>query len=145
MSDIHYWQKVWFYVVFEKIKKNKKHNFMFLTKHIDIYNKIEFSIPKNCMLGVTYINQTQFLFPSGYKKFISIEPIQKKFELDLLKNFDWVIVGCETGNRKNKIIPELEWIEEIVNYCKNNKIPIFLKNNLKNIWRGNLIQERINL
>ena len=49
-------------------------------------------------------------------------------------NIDWVILGAETGNRKGKIIPKKEWVENIVNYCKEASIPVYLKNSLKNIY-----------
>ncbi|GAH27769.1 unnamed protein product, partial [marine sediment metagenome] len=41
---------------------------------------------------------------------------------------------AETGNRKNKIIPKKEWIENIIDYCKRDKIPIYLKDSLKDIY-----------
>jgi len=53
----------------------------------------------------------------------------------------WVIVGAETGNRKGKVIPEREWIENIVNECRRSKVPVFMKNSLAEIWREPLIQE----
>lgn len=43
---------------------------------------------------------------------------------------DWIIVGAETGNRKDKIIPEREWIERILYNARAEGIPIFLKDNL---------------
>ena len=54
---------------------------------------------------------------------------------------DWVIVGAETGRRKDKVIPKKEWIETIVNDCKNNGIPLFMKSSLADIWGEPLIQE----
>jgi len=45
-----------------------------------------------------------------------------------------VILGAETGNRKGKIVPKRGWIENIVNYCKCNNIPVYLKDSLKNIY-----------
>jgi len=41
-----------------------------------------------------------------------------------------VVVGAETGQRPNKIVPDLDWIEAIVSYCAVNLIPLFMKNNL---------------
>jgi protein gp37 len=52
-----------------------------------------------------------------------------------------VIVGAETGNRKGKVIPKREWVEAIVNECRKNKIPVFLKNSLAPVWGEPLIQE----
>ena len=38
---------------------------------------------------------------------------------------DWIIIGAETGNRKEKIIPKKEWIKCILENAKseNPKIP----------------------
>jgi hypothetical protein len=58
-----------------------------------------------------------------------------------LENIKWVIVGAETGNRKDKIIPKRDWIKNIVNACSDYNVPVFLKNNLAPIWREPLIQQ----
>ena len=42
----------------------------------------------------------------------------------------WVIIGAETGRRKNKVIPKKEWIDKIVKQCHENNIPVFMKNSL---------------
>lgn len=60
---------------------------------------------------------------------------------DLRPDIDWVIVGAETGNRKEKVIPEREWIQNIVNQCRAAGVPVFLKSSLKDIWGEPLIQE----
>jgi hypothetical protein len=53
----------------------------------------------------------------------------------------WIVIGAETGNRKGRVIPKREWIEAIVNECRKNNIPVFLKNNLAPVWGDSLIQE----
>lgn len=65
-----------------------------------------------------------FLLPRGYKSF-----------------FEWIIVGAETGKRKDKVIPKREWIEKLVDLCKKAEIPIFMKSSLTEIWGEPLIQE----
>ena len=47
-----------------------------------------------------------------------------------LEDIDWVIIGAETGNRKDKVIPKLDWVLEIVRYCEHYKIPVYIKDNL---------------
>jgi protein gp37 len=32
-------------------------------------------------------------------------------------SIDWVIIGAESGGRKNKVVPQREWIENIVTQC----------------------------
>lgn len=77
-------------------------------------------------------------------KFLSLEPLHGEIDLSaatiyieslkenfhVLPAFDWVIVGGESGNEtgKYRYRPcELAWIEKIVNDCKKNSIPVFVK------------------
>ena len=55
-------------------------------------------------------------------------------------DIDWLILGRLTGYGK-KHDPPRDWIESRVRIMKNAGIPIFLKNNLKDIWGEPLIQE----
>ena len=134
--------------VLEKIDEYPQHTFLFLTKDMNIYTDYDF--PENCWLGVTITNQRQMngfadlishtTFDEKYKIFISIEPIQEK--INLYVNPDWLIIGAETGNRKNKIVPEWEWIRSLIEDCRGEGIPIFLKENLKLVWHKDyLFQE----
>lgn len=143
MSEIYYWDKVWIQRVIDKIKEYPQHTFQFLTKYPDVYNYWYFH--PNCWLGITINKDTDIwddeidtynkFFGLSNIKFISIEPILEEIKmLDFIEGFDWVIIGAETGNRKGKVIPKKEWIEEIVNYCKGNNIPIYLKDSLKEIY-----------
>jgi protein gp37 len=142
MSDIAYWEPEWMEKVIYTAVLNPQHMFIFLTKNPNVYYHNNF--PSNCLLGITITNQTyvtihnKFIYDyqgSNNKTFISLEPIQEKIELFSVPN--WLIIGAETGNRKNKIIPKKEWIEEF----RNIDIPVFMKNNLKDIVGDNLRQE----
>lgn len=42
----------------------------------------------------------------------------------------WIIVGAETGRRKEKAVPEKEWIEALITDCDDGSIPIFMKDSL---------------
>lgn len=147
MSDICYWQPEWMSRVIDKIKEYPQHIFLPLTKNPMTYESFHF--PENCYLGTTIINQKQMtgyadmLFDTTFdeenKIFISIEPIQEKIQLYV--NPDWLIVGMETGNRRERIYPKVEWIQSLREHCYKNNIPFFMKDNLKPIWKGNLIQE----
>ncbi len=53
----------------------------------------------------------------------------------------WVIIGAETGNRKGKIVPKREWVQNIIEQCHTASVPVFMKNSLANIWGSKLIQE----
>ena len=73
--------------------------------------------------------------------FVSIEPLLKPFGEFHLRGAEWVIIGAETGRRKNKVVPERKWIEDIVNGCRKVDIPVFMKSSLAEIWGEPLIQE----
>lgn len=147
MSDVAFWRPNWMAYVLKRIKEYPQHTFQLLTKNPEVY--LEYDFPSNCWLGVTLSDPNEHnLIPWGLFVgipnliFLSIEPMQKPLEeLRYLKDYGWIIIGAETGNRKGKVIPERKWIEDIVNHCKRSKIPVFLKDNLLDIWEGDLIQE----
>ena len=66
--------------------------------------------------------------------FLSVEPI-----LEDLGPMD--AVGAETGQRKDKVVPERAWIESLLEECRKYGIPIFMKSSLSEIWGEPLIQE----
>jgi len=142
MSEIAHWREEWVEKVIEKIKLYPQHIFQFLTRYPEIYN--EWIWPKNCWLGVTITREKDFergipyLFITSCNiTFVSVEPILEYINPGPFSNanIDWVILGAETGNRKGKIIPKKDWIENIVNYCKWNNILVYLKDSLKNIYQ----------
>lgn len=99
------------------------------------------------------------ILPTKAHKFLSIEPLLcdirevedereggKLLEHFLLPRgnksfFEWIIVGTETGRRKNKITPKREWIEKLLDLCRRADIPVFMKTSLTDIWGEPLIQE----
>ena len=54
---------------------------------------------------------------------------------------DWIIVGAETGNRKNKVRPGKDWLGGIVNGCAEHNIPLFMKESLRNLMGSDFRQE----
>jgi len=138
MSEIYYWDEVWIEMVIEKVKQYPQHTFQFLTRHPEVY--CSWSFPENCWLGVTltksidiweYGDKWDFLSCIPRIKYISIEPILEEFTaIEFIKNFDWVIIGAETGNRKGKVDPNLEWVYKILTYCDKNNIPVYVKDSI---------------
>ena len=55
------------------------------------------------------------------------------------ERISWVVIGAMTG--PGAIKPKLEWIQSIVDQCRVAGVPVFLKDNLQDIWPGKLIQE----
>jgi len=141
MSEIYYWKKEWMEKVIDRVKQCPQHTFQFLTKFPQVYYLYDF--PKNCWLGITAVSMLDTIGEAktklGYINFISIEPLMGWIYVNYLKNYNWVIIGAETGNRKGKVIPEKEWVLDIIKYCVFNKIPYYLKDNLSEyygVYRG---------
>lgn len=73
---------------------------------------------------------------------VTFEPLFDDIgELDLT-GIDWVVIGTETGNRKNKSASKKEWVYNIYNQAKEKNIPVFFKEDLYGILtEEEMIQE----
>lgn len=74
------------------------------------------------------------------KRCRSVEPIMHPFgivgeESPFPKLITWEIFGAETGNRKEKVIPERSWIEDLVRRLRENGKPVFMKDSMKPVWK----------
>ena len=133
----------WIEEVFKVCGKAPQHNYLFLTKNPARYDYLHrkgiLRKNKNMWYGYSLTTDKSYYWQcSQYNIFASIEPLLKPMPVPPC---DWVIIGAETGNRKGKVIPEREWIEEIVKKCWVMPIPIFMKSSLAEIWGDSLIQE----
>lgn len=151
--------KLWIKKIIEVTKQCPQHTFLFLTKNPDRY--FAFNFPDNCWLGASAVNKpdekvvfskdrksalvttahcvadTMRFFP---RSFLSIEPLLNDVAADIdLDGIDWIIVGGLTG--PGAVKPKPEWVQNIIDQCRAAGVPVFMKNNLKPIWQGELIQE----
>lgn len=136
----------WIEEVFKACEKAPQHNYLFLTKNPKRYEKLlDQYMPPNMWFGWSQTgpmgNNVVFTTHHSVKTFISIEPLLKQFTNFHIRGVDWVIVGAETGKRKEKVVPEKSWIVDIVSACKKEDIPVFMKSSLEGIWGEPLIQE----
>lgn len=136
----------WIEEVLKACEKSPQHNYLFLTKNPKRYEKVlDRYMPPNMWFGWSQTgpvgHECDFTTHRSVKIFVSIEPLLRPFKEFYIKDVDWVIIGAETGRRKNKVVPERKWIEEIVNECKKVNIPVFMKSSLSDIWGEPLIQE----
>jgi len=141
---------IWRDRIFRTIEMFPQHTFIILTKRPE---RIDRPMPDNVWLGVS-INTAHDMWrieklyeALAVTRFVSFEPM-----LDPIKNFQehlegtkrdmlqWIIVGRLTGHGKARD-PEREWVEQLVMMSRFYRIPIFMKNNLKGIRPGPLIQE----
>lgn len=154
MSDIADWEDEWIIETFKAIGNNPQHRYLFLTKRIDKYMEkaLRTKNIRNAMLalsplyyfGHTIDTQIRLNKLKYDVDFYSVEPILEPIEFyqDDLVYSQWVIIGAETGNRKEKIIPEKEWIDDIVKKCRENNCPVFMKESLVPIMgEKNMLRE----
>ena len=130
----------WIADILKACMERPQHNYMFLTKNPERYERIDAAgiLPadKNMWYGSTRTRPEDKCFVSNaHNTFWSIEPIHAPFRLWERDEFspDWIIIGAETGRRKSKIIPQKEWIEDIVAWCDGAGIPVFMKDSLISI------------
>ncbi|HEC64515.1 MAG TPA: DUF5131 family protein [bacterium] len=134
--------KDWRDDIFRLIEKNKRHAFQILTK---MPENIDRPMPDNVWLGVSITNikdserMIELTKAKARIKFVSWEPMLE-FAYAPSSFYDWLILGRLTGHGK-KYDPRRMWIETMVGNTKAGETPIFLKNNLKDIWGEDLIQE----
>ncbi len=139
----------WVEEVFKACEKAPQHNYLFLTKnparYISLARAEKLPKWKNMWYGSTITNQDMpAFFAKEFNTFWSIEPILEPFDrMDREKKElpDWIIVGSETGRKKEKVIPKREWIENILEDCRFRNVPVFMKSSLADIWGEPFIQE----
>ena len=139
----------WIEAVFEACKAAPQHRYLFLTKngkrYVDLYAKAILPVGEGFWYGTTTTAPEQPFFFSRMPDdnphtFASIEPIMEPF--GEIKAFpEWVIIGAETGNRKGKVIPPKEWVDEIVQQAQQRMVPVFMKESLRAIMGADVRQE----
>lgn len=143
----------WIEAVINACLAAPQHRYLFLTKNPARYMHLIANgiIPENqpnFWFGSTAtIPEMEFFWCDEVNTFLSIEPILAPFEdltdegVNPASKTDWIIVGAETGNRKNKVIPQKPWIDEIVSTAKRSKTPVFMKESLREIMGDDFIQQ----
>ena len=134
--------KKWRDAIFLFIQHHPKHTFQILTK---MPENIDRPMPDNAWLGVSITDDGKLcgryqdlLDAEARIKFISFEPL---FNLSYLPlRINWVIIGRLTGYGR-RYDPSLAVLKSMVDTYRAEKISIFLKDSLKEIWGEPLIQE----
>ena len=146
-----------------------RHRYLFLTKNPSRYKEFdglvhwpsleETDIEKSrpyIMLGASATNEAQM--KAAYDSdadWVSIEPIHEHLLTEWFvssigsddgqciefRRWEWVVIGAETGNRKDKIIPKKEWIQEIADICLQEGTPVFMKESLRTLMGDDFRQE----
>ena len=125
----------WIEAVFEACRKAPQHRYLFLTKNPKRYKELadkgKILQSKAVWYGstVTSGNSPRFCSYGTYNTFASLEPLLKPLG-EVPSFIKWVIIGAETGQRKGKVIPEKDWVDDIVQAAEKERIPVFMKDSL---------------
>lgn len=139
----------WIEEVFTACRKAPQHRYLFLTKNPKRYRDLEdagkLPVKENMWYGTSVTNMEQIgqaadafgELPGKTKTFFSVEPLLENIAAS--KGWaaanngsyaEWIILGAETGRRKETVVPEREWVEKIVADCDEGGIPLFMKDSL---------------
>ena len=88
-------------------------------------------------------NATRFDGRFLWNTFTNIEPLMEYMNVGLgsFGGDKWVIIGAETGNRKGKVIPKREWVENILNAARITRMKVFMKESLRDLMGDDFRQE----
>ena len=102
-------------------------------------------IRDNWWFGSTIDNAKATCFCDGHtwNTFTSIEPLTEQMNMGIgsFGNSKWTIIGAETGNRKGKIAPKREWVENIVEAAQITGMKVFMKESLRELMGADFRQE----
>lgn len=149
----------WTEAVLERAAQCPRHTFLFLTKRVDVMDRIwtawtrqRHSIPENIWLGVTAENQTRWnerlpvlMSIPAVKRFVSVEPMLGPVVAEHGLNgqhgqkLDWVICGAETGAGARLMQPL--WADDLAAHSVAARVPFFFKKFSKG-YSGGLVLPR---
>lgn len=128
----------WIMDILEVCSQQPQHNYMFLTKNPKRYNEVGVPSASNLWYGTSITKESEMgrirELPSYKSTFVSFEPLLEdvcpEWYGEIFKHLGWIIIGAQTGRRKDEIIPDAEWINKLVRQADIAKIPVFMKDSL---------------
>ena len=139
----------WIKEVLAECVKRPIHNYLFLTKNPERYIQTGVPAGENMWYGTSITGRGDtdryHDLPELCNKFVSIEPLMADigaFDVQMFQQVQWIIIGPETGRQKGRVIPEPDWVRNIVAEADRNGIPVFMKDKLASvIGEKNMRQE----
>jgi len=112
------------------------HTYQILTKrpermleHLKLTNV---GLSKNIWFGVSVENQKAaneripiLLQTPAAIRWLSVEPLLEPIAFELLEGINWVVIGAESGHNRREC--KIEWVEDIIDQCKQAHVPVFVK------------------
>lgn len=129
----------WIVSVLDACRTAPQHRYLFLTKNPSRYLELDqvALLPHgvNFWYGSSVTHEDAVaMYPHdpAINAFWSMEPLLGPVHMEEADGLPgWVILGAETGNRKGKVVPRREWVDEIAAFCADHHIPVFYKGNLR--------------
>lgn len=136
----------WIQEIFATCEGTPQHQYLFLTKNPKRYAALRakgIDAPANSWIGTSVTTSADAVARTlelsecwntrskGW--FVSVEPILEEMSSEALEDLSamhWIIIGAETGNRKEKVAPQKAWIDEICKAADIAHTPVFMKNSL---------------
>lgn len=157
MSDIGTWRQEWLEQVIDAIVANPQHRYIALTKRPDELSKkliaIEHKVEnrdfyplfgdRNLFFGISITTQAQADRVGHAVDFYSVEPILEPIALPWRSFPKAIIIGAETGNRKGKVIPKKEWIDDLVRQADAQESAVFMKESLRQLMGDDFRQDKL--
>lgn len=149
----------WIREVFKVCEAAPQHRYLFLSKnpsrYLEYANKHPLTPPdrENFWYGTTITSEDDSVriydllnwhSHNGANTYVSIEPLLDRLWQNTRQHIaetQWVIIGAETGNRKDRVTPEREWVNHIVNMCAQYNTPVFMKESLRGLMDDDFRQE----
>lgn len=128
----------WILKIIDKAMQVDRHNYLFLTKNPkrmgELANEGLLPDKHNFWYGSTITKKRDVKFNGWpvHHSFVSIEPLHECLDLvpGELGGFEWIIIGAETGHRKDKVVPQKEWVDNILDAADVMRIPVFMKDSM---------------
>lgn len=129
---------MWIAKILEVVYQCPQHTFLFLSKLPEGYSRF-CGWPSNCWLGVTITGSEGIDLRKDIHlkeleinnlKYISFEPLLNfdyPIFMDIIYEIDWIIIGGLTPYPAHR----REWVDKMIKFARREKIPVFLKDNLK--------------
>lgn len=132
----------WIQSVFQACLESPEWEYLFLTKWPARYSQMP--LLANAWYGASVIQQSDvpriennmkaFEAP-GCVKWISLEPLLEPVKFSDLSWCNLVVIGAQTSTTQpegfvKEIAPEFDWIVDIVNQCREQGVPYYLKPNV---------------
>ena len=143
----------WIAEVFNACAAAPQHRYLFLTKngkrYSDLVHKGILVQRDNFWYGSTITApDALYWWSDKHHNFASVEPILEPFDYKELPPDEppgpypeWMIVGAETGNRKDKVIPKKDWLDGILEGRKRHGYAVFMKESLRELMGADFVQE----